>query len=62
MIAFYQVGYGIAAFGVGRLVDHGVALGSIYGWAVLAAAGMVVLAFAVVGRVRSVGVTHPGDT
>ena len=62
VIAFYQVGYGIAAFGSARLVDHGVALATIYGWTAFAAAGMAVLAFVVVRRARTVGVTHPGDT
>ena len=32
VIAFYQVGYGIAAFGVGPLVDHGAPLSTLYGW------------------------------
>jgi len=31
VIAFYQVGYGIAAFGIGPLVDGGVSLTTIYG-------------------------------
>ena len=31
VIAFYQLGYGIAAFGVGPLVDNGVELPTIYG-------------------------------
>ncbi len=31
VIAFYQLGYGIAAFGVGPLLDHGVELPTIYG-------------------------------
>ena len=47
MIAFYQVGYGIAAFGVGRLVDGGTSLSTIYGWTAAAAAAMVLLSFAV---------------
>ena len=29
VIAFYQIGYGIAAFGVGNLVDHGESLSAI---------------------------------
>jgi len=53
VIAFYQVGYGIAAFGVGPLVDHGVALSDLYGWAAVAAAGMALLSFAIT-RVRRV--------
>jgi predicted MFS family arabinose efflux permease len=47
VIACYQVGYGIAAFGVGPLVDHGVDLSDLYGWAAVAAAGMAVLSFAI---------------
>jgi fucose permease len=31
VIAFYQLGYGIAAFGIGPLVDDGVSLSTIYG-------------------------------
>ena len=31
VIAFYQLGYGIAAFGVGPLVDAGVSLSRIFG-------------------------------
>ena len=40
MIAFYQLGYGIAAFGVGPLLDGGVELPTIYGFAALIAAAM----------------------
>ncbi len=45
VIACYQVGYGIAAFGVGPLVDHGVSLPDLYGWAAVAAAAMALLAW-----------------
>ncbi len=46
LIAFYQVGYGIAAFGVGPLQDAtGLSLSSIYASASLVAAAMFVLAF-----------------
>jgi hypothetical protein len=38
IIAFYQVGYGIAAFGVGPLLDAGVTLPAVYA----AAAGIAV--------------------
>ena len=58
VIAFYQVGYGIVAFGVGRLVDHGVDLATIYGWTAFAAAGMAVLALVVVRHARTVALTH----
>jgi predicted MFS family arabinose efflux permease len=57
VIAFYQVGYGIAAFGVGPLVDHGVSLPDLYGWTAAAAAGLVLLSFAIVRPGR--GQPHP---
>jgi MFS family permease len=47
VIAAYQVGYGIAAFGVGPLVDHGVSLGTVYAWTAVAAAAMALLSFPV---------------
>jgi fucose permease len=49
VIAFYQVGYGIAAFGVGPLLDGGVSLGTVY-------AGSAVIA--VVMGIASFGVTR----
>jgi predicted MFS family arabinose efflux permease len=51
VIAFYQVGYGIAAFGVGPLLDHGVKLSTVYG---------VTAAIAVVMGLASFGVTRAG--
>jgi fucose permease len=49
LIAFYQVGYGIAAFGVGPLRDYAsVALSTIYAWGSLVAAAMIILAFFVI--------------
>lgn len=49
LIAFYQVGYGIAAFGVGPLHDSaGVPLSTIYAGASLVAGAMIVLAFLVI--------------
>ncbi|HET6920407.1 MAG TPA: MFS transporter [Jiangellaceae bacterium] len=50
VIAFYQVGYGIAAFGVGPLVDGGTSLSTIYGWTAVAAAGLALLSFAATRR------------
>ena len=47
VIAFYQVGYGIAAFGVGPLVDHGTSLPDLYGWTAVAAAAMLMISFAI---------------
>ena len=40
-IAFYQIGYGIAAFGVGPIEDSGVELSTVYGFAALIAAALV---------------------
>ena len=49
LIAFYQVGYGIAAFGVGPLREFtGVPLSTIYAGASLVAGAMIVLAFLVI--------------
>ena len=49
LIAFYQVGYGIAAFGTGSLLDAtGVPLSTIYAGASLVAGAMIVLAFLVI--------------
>ena len=50
VIAFYQLGYGIAAFGVGPLIDRGVGLPTVYGVAAIIAFAMGLLSFAVVGR------------
>ena len=51
VIAFYQLGYGIAAFGVGPLVDHGVELPTIYGLSAIIAVVMGLASFGVT-RVR----------
>ena len=59
VIAFYQAGYGIAAFGVGRLVDSGTSLSTLYGWTAIAAAAMALLSFAVAGRQPSPRTVHP---
>ena len=59
VIAFYQIGYGIAAFGVGNLVDHGASLSAIFGWTAVAAGGMAVLSFAVARRQPSPRRLHP---
>jgi sugar phosphate permease len=37
VIAFYRLGYGIAAFGIGPLVDHGVGLPTIFAFAAVVA-------------------------
>ena len=59
VIAFYQAGYGIAAFGVGRLVDKGTSLSTLYGWTAIAAAAMALLSFAVARRQPSPPTLHP---
>jgi len=50
VIACYQLGYGLAAFGVGPLLDHGVGLPTIYGLASIVAVAMGLLSFTVVKR------------
>ena len=50
VIAFYQLGYGIAAFGVGPLVDSGVELPTVYAIAAVVAVAMGLLSFVVAGR------------
>jgi MFS family permease len=45
VIAFYQLGYGIAAFGTGPLVDAGVGLHALFGFAAIAAVVMGGLSF-----------------
>ena len=45
VIAFYQLGYGIAAFGTGPLVDAGVGLPTLFGVAAIAAVIMGGLSF-----------------
>jgi fucose permease len=50
VIAFYQLGYGIAAFGVGPLQNAGVSLSRIFGFTALIAAVMALLSFFVVHR------------
>ena len=48
IIAFYQLGYGIAAFGVGPLQKTGPTLSAIFGFTAVVAAGLAVLSFLVV--------------
>jgi len=50
VIACYQVGYGVAAFGIGPLVDSGVELPTIYGVAALVALALAAVSFAVARR------------
>jgi hypothetical protein len=51
LIAFYQMGYGVAAFGVGPLQERGgLNLSQVYGLAAIVALAMAALSFAVVPR------------
>lgn len=50
VIAFYQFGYGIAAFGVGPLQGAGVSLSAIFGFTACIAAAMALLSFFVAHR------------
>jgi len=50
VIAFYQLGYGIAAFGVGPLLDGGVELPTVYAFAALVAAAIGAWSFVVARR------------
>ncbi len=52
VIAFYQLGYGIAAFGVGPLKDAGISLSAIFGFTAIIAAAMALLSFFVTLRRR----------
>ena len=59
VIAFYQLGYGIAAFGVGPLLDAGVELPTVYAFAALIAAAMGAWSFVVARRRPAAGSVHP---
>ena len=48
VIAFYQLGYGIAAFGVGPLQKAGLSLSAIFAFTAIAAAALALLSFFVV--------------
>jgi MFS family permease len=63
LIAFYQIGYGIAAFGVGPLhANMGIALETIYGGATAIAAVLAVLAFLVTRPPSSSPAAAPAPT
>jgi len=47
VIAFYQLGYGIAASGTGPLADAGVSLHALFGFATIAAVIMGGLSFVI---------------
>jgi predicted MFS family arabinose efflux permease len=50
LIAFYQIGYGIAAFGVGPLVATGTPLASVFGLAAVVAVLTAIAALAITMR------------
>jgi MFS family permease len=55
VIASYQVGYGIAAFGTGPILDNGVELSTLYAISAVVAVAMGLLSFAVARRTVSAG-------
>jgi MFS family permease len=59
VIAFYQAGYGIAAFGVGPLLDHGVELTTIFDFAAVVALALAGASFVVARRRPSPAALHP---
>ncbi len=59
VIACYQLGYGIAAFGVGPLRSAGLTLPEIYAGAAVVAAGLGLLALAIARGRRSPAALHP---
>jgi len=61
VIAFYQLGYGIAAFGVGPLHDSGTSLSEIFGFTAFIAAGMGVLSFFATPRRPKAAQLTPGQ-
>lgn len=61
VIAFYQLGYGIAAFGTGPLVDTGVSLHALFGFAAIAAVIMGGLSFTL-ARKGSAKIVAPAPT
>jgi hypothetical protein len=62
VIAFYQVGYGIAAFGAGPLQSAGVSLPTLYGLTGLVAVAMGALSFAVTHHRTEPAALHPRPT
>jgi MFS family permease len=59
VIAFYQLGYGTAAFGIGPLVDGGVSLTTIYGSSAVIAVCMGAWSLAVAGNRPSPAACYP---
>jgi fucose permease len=62
VIACYQVGYGVAAFGIGPLLDSGVELPTIYGFAALVALALGAASFAVARRQHEAALEATGVT
>ncbi len=58
MIACHQVRCGIAAFGVGPLVDAGADVSTLYGCTAVVATTMVLLAVAIARRQPTTRLTH----
>jgi MFS family permease len=59
VIASYQLGYGIAAFGAGPLHDAGVSLPALFGAAAVAAAVMAALSFVIARPAHEIPALHP---
>jgi MFS family permease len=59
VIAAYQLGYGIAAFGAGPLHDAGVSLAAIFGAAAVAALVMAALSFVIARPAHRIPALHP---
>ncbi|HUC57440.1 MAG TPA: MFS transporter [Streptosporangiaceae bacterium] len=59
VIACYQLGYGIAAFGVGPLRDAGITLPAIYAASVIVALALAALSFVIARRRPSPRSLHP---
>jgi MFS family permease len=59
VIASYQLGYGIAAFGIGPLLDGGVDLSAIFGFSAVVAVCLGAWSFAVARRRPSPASLHP---
>lgn len=59
VIAFYQLGYGIAAFGAGPLQGLGVGLSTVYGFTAVVALAMGLLSFALARRRHEISRLHP---
>ena len=59
VIAAYQLGYGIAAFGAGPLQDAGVTQPAIFAIAAIAAGAMAVLSFVIARPTHQVTAVHP---